>query len=84
MFGLLLDKEVCYQNLRDVVKKRPKKIISIRIDMEDSSCVDREFELFRKLKAEFPRPRWNCSSGLSETTLNDLHNLLDPMMNSTR
>jgi len=54
MFGLLLDKEVCYKHIRDIVKKAAEYNNFVRIDMEDSPCVDMEIELYRKLKAEFP------------------------------
>lgn len=77
MFGLLLDKEVCYQNLRDVVKKAAEKNNFVRIDMEDSSCVDREFELFRKLKTEFPGHVGIVVQAYLKRTLDDLQNLFD-------
>lgn len=54
MFGLLLDKDVCYKNIREVVKKASTLNKFVRIDMEDSKCTDSEIELFKKLKAEFP------------------------------
>jgi len=54
-FGLLLDKEICFQNIRQIVAKAASYDSFIRIDMEDSSCTNLEIELFRKLKNEFPR-----------------------------
>ncbi|MCL3778767.1 proline dehydrogenase [Prolixibacteraceae bacterium JC049] len=53
-FGLLLDPEVCYQNIREVVKLAAEKGNFIRIDMEDSQCVDMEWDIYKRLKAEFP------------------------------
>jgi proline dehydrogenase len=54
MFGLLIDKEQCYRHLREIVNKVQEKNSFVRIDMEDSQCVDSEIDLYRKLKAEFP------------------------------
>ncbi|MDX8340500.1 proline dehydrogenase family protein [Draconibacterium sp. IB214405] len=55
MFGLLIDKEVCYTHLREVVKFAAEKDSFIRIDMEDSQCVDMEIDIFRRLRTEFPK-----------------------------
>ena len=55
MFGLLLDKEVCYQHIREIVAKAASYNNFIRVDMEDSPCTDMEIELYRRLKAEFPK-----------------------------
>jgi proline dehydrogenase len=54
MFGLLLDKDICYHHIREVVMKASERKSFIRIDMEDSQCVDMEIALYRKLKTEFP------------------------------
>lgn len=54
-FGLLLDFEVCYQYVREVVAKAAELGHLIRIDMEDSSCVDKEIELYKRLHMEFPQ-----------------------------
>ena len=55
-FGLLIDKEICHKNIREIVAKAASYNNFVRIDMEDSQCVDLEIELFRKLKAEFNDP----------------------------
>jgi len=54
MFGLLIDKEVCYSHVREIVAKAAERKSFIRIDMEDSQCVDNELALFKKLREEFP------------------------------
>lgn len=54
MFGLLIDKDVCYRYMREVIQKAASKNSFVRIDMEDSQCVDMEIEIFRKLRTEFP------------------------------
>ena len=55
MFGMLLDKEVCYNLLREVIEFAAEKDSFIRIDMEDSQCVDMELVIFRRLRKEFPK-----------------------------
>jgi proline dehydrogenase len=54
-FGLLLDEEVCYKQIREVVLKAQKHGRLVRIDMEDSPCVDRELNLYKRLHTEFPK-----------------------------
>jgi proline dehydrogenase len=54
MFGLLIDKGKCYENIRDIVSIAFEKNSFVRIDMEDSTCTDDELDLFIKLKEEFP------------------------------
>lgn len=54
-FGLLLDKEACYRNVREVVARAASHGNFVRIDMEDSACTSAEIELYKRLKAEFPR-----------------------------
>jgi len=55
MFGLLIDKEVCYNNIRDIVKKAASVNNFVRIDMEDSHCTANEIELFQRLIAQYPK-----------------------------
>jgi proline dehydrogenase len=77
MFGLLLDKDVAYQNIREIVKKAVEYDNFVRIDMEDSACVDLEIELFRKLKKEFPKNVGLVVQAYLKRTLNDLKAMLD-------
>lgn len=77
MFGLLLDTEVCYRNIREIVKKAADKNNFIRIDMEDSTCVDKEIELIRKLKAEFPAHVGLVVQAYLRRTLDDLNRMMD-------
>jgi proline dehydrogenase len=76
-FGLLLDKEVCYRNIRQIVEKAAGYGNFIRVDMEDSPCTDREIELFRMLKKEFPANVGLVVQAYLKRTLNDLKNLMD-------
>lgn len=77
MFGLLIDKEVCYSNIREIVEMANKKNSFIRIDMEDSSCTDDEIFLYRRLKAEFPNRVGLVVQAYMHRTLNDLKQLMD-------
>ncbi|WP_421918238.1 proline dehydrogenase family protein [Marinifilum sp.] len=76
-FGLLLDEEVCYQNIRTVVAKASEYNNFVRIDMEDSPCVDKEISIFRRLKAEFPKNVGLVVQAYLKRTLNDLNNMMD-------
>jgi proline dehydrogenase len=77
MFGLLIDKEVCYENIREIVQRAASYHNFIKIDMEDSQCVDPEIELYRKLKAEFPENVGLVVQAYLKRTLKDLENLMD-------
>ena len=74
-FGLLLDKDICYQNIRQVVAKAAGYNNFVRIDMEDSPCTDREIDLFRKLKTEFPGHVGLVLQAYLRRTLDDIKNL---------
>jgi proline dehydrogenase len=77
MFGLLIDKDVCYKNIREIVQRAASYNNFVRVDMEDSQCVDLEIELFRKLKAEFPKNVGLVFQAYLKRTLKDIENLLD-------
>ena len=77
MFGLLLDQEACYRNLRDIVEVADKCDSFIRIDMEDSVCTTVELEIFRRLKTEFPARVGLVIQAYMRRTLDDIKSLLD-------
>jgi proline dehydrogenase len=76
-FGLLIDKNVCYNHIREIVAKAASCNQFIRIDMEDSPCTDMEIELYRKLKAEFPNTVGLVLQAYFKRTLNDIENMMD-------
>lgn len=77
MFGLLIDKEACYQYIREIVKKAAEYDNFVRVDMEDSQCVDIEIELFRKLKKEFPKHVGLVLQSYLKRTRDDITNMMD-------
>ncbi len=77
MFGLLLDKEVAYENIREIVKKAAEFNNFVRIDMEDSPCVDMEIELYRRLKKEFPTNVGLVMQAYMRRTMDDLKSMMD-------
>ncbi|HSO18280.1 MAG TPA: proline dehydrogenase family protein [Desulfosarcina sp.] len=77
MFGLLIDADACYRHIRKIVAKAAGYGNFIRIDMEDSSCVDLEIELFRRLKAEFPGNVGLVLQAYLRRTRDDLAALMD-------
>lgn len=77
MFGLLIDKEVCYNYIKEIVTLAAKKNSFVRIDMEDSQCVDMEIEIFRKLRSEFPKNVGLVLQSYMRRTQSDLEALND-------
>jgi len=52
-FGLLLDEEFCYQQVRDVLQYARERNNFIRLDMEDSTTTDPIIRLYKRLRKEF-------------------------------
>jgi len=77
MFGLLIDEEACYKNIREIVKKAASHNNFVRVDMEDSQCVDMEIKLFRRLKAEFPKNVGLVLQAYLKRTRKDIEDMLD-------
>jgi proline dehydrogenase len=76
-FGLLIDKEVCYNHIREIVAKAASYNGFIRIDMEDSPCTDDEIALFRRLKVEFPGNVGLVLQAYLKRTLKDIEGMSD-------
>jgi proline dehydrogenase len=77
MFGLLIDKETCYHYIREIVVKAVSYNNFVRIDMEDSQCVDMEIDIFRKLKKEFPKNVGLVLQAYMRRTKDDIIKMLD-------
>ncbi len=77
MFGLLIDPEVCYSNIKEIVKIAAGYNNFIRIDMEGSECTDKEIDLYIKLKKEFPESVGLVLQAYLKRTFNDILNIID-------
>lgn len=77
MFGLLIDEEKCYEHIREIVAKAAGYGNFVRVDMEDSQCVDSELKLFRRLKEEFPENVGLVFQAYLKRTLDDIRSLED-------
>jgi proline dehydrogenase len=51
--GLLLDEDLCVENLRKILSYAKEKNNFVRIDMEDSSSVETTLRLYFKMRQEF-------------------------------
>lgn len=76
-FGLLLDKEVAYKLIREVVAKAASYDNFVRIDMEDSPCTDASIEILRRIKAEFPKNVGLVLQSYLKRTHQDIENMKD-------
>ncbi len=76
-FGLLIDKDICYSHIREIVASAASYNNFVRVDMEDSTCVDLEIELFRKLKSEFPENVGLVLQSYLKRTHKDIQDMLD-------
>ncbi len=50
--GLALDKQLCADNLRQILRRAQRHDIMVRIDMEDSPWVDATLELYDQMRSE--------------------------------
>jgi len=76
MFGLLIDKDLCYKTIRDIVAKAASHGRFVRIDMEDTQCTDMEIDLYKILLNEFPHHVGLVLQAYLKRTLDDLKDLL--------
>ena len=77
MFGLLLDKAACFDHIREIVATAAAYDSFIRIDMENSPCVDDTIDIFRRLKEEFPKTVGLVMQAYLKRTLSDIEGMLD-------
>ncbi len=76
MFGMLLDEQMCYQNIHEIASKAATNGRFIRIDMEDSQCTDMELNLYKKLLDEFPGHVGIVLQAYLKRTMDDLKDLV--------
>ena len=51
--GLKIDRDFCYTNLKTLVEKAAEMNNFVRIDMEDSSCVDDTLDVYFRLREQY-------------------------------
>lgn len=51
--GLRFDKDLCYENVKAIVKEAKKQNNIVRIDMEDATCTDNTLDIYRKLRKDY-------------------------------
>ncbi|WP_035587440.1 proline dehydrogenase family protein [Hippea jasoniae] len=77
--GLKLSKALCLENIEMIFEKAKELGIFVRIDMEDSTCVDDTLEIYRNY-----RDRYNIGTVLQaymRRTIDDIHRLSDGRLN---
>ncbi len=51
--GLLIDPDLCLENIKIIVEKAKELDNFVRIDMEDSNCTSATIDIYKKLRSEF-------------------------------
>lgn len=74
-FGLLLDEEFCFTQVKELVARAAQLNNFVRLDMEDSDTTDRIINLYKKLYAIFPENVGIVLQAYLKRTLNDTINL---------
>ena len=78
--GLKIDKEFCYSNLKTLIEAAAKINNFIRIDMEDSSCVDDTLDIYFKLREDYKNVGTVIQSYLRRT-IDDANKLIPKKAN---
>lgn len=83
MFGLLIDKEICRQHIEEIVQWAAQRNTFIRIDMEDSQCVDAEMAIYKDMVQKYPAHVGLVIQAYLRRTLDDLTKVKDYRLNGT-
>lgn len=75
MFGLLIDKDFCVDQIVKIIEKAKSLNISVCLDMEDSSCTDTEITMFKDLYRKYPAHVSFVVQAYLHRTLKDLKDL---------
>ena len=73
--GLKLDKEFCYNNIKTLVIEAKKINNFVRIDIEDSSCIDDTIDIYLRLRKEYSNVGTALQSYIRRT-VNDVNTLI--------
>ena len=78
--GLKIDKEFCFENIKQLVSEAVKFNNFVRIDMEDATTTDDTIDLYLRLKKEFNNVGTVLQSYLRRT-LDDINHLIPHQAN---
>jgi len=73
--GLLLDRELCLNNMRRLVERADETDNFVRIDMEDSACTTDTLRIYETLRHEFPERIGAVLQSRLRRTLDDVDRL---------
>lgn len=75
MFGLLIDRDFCLEQISEVIEKASVSGLLVCLDMEDSSCTDKELTLFEQLYRKYPAVVTIVLQAYLKRTLADIQQL---------
>jgi len=79
--GVLLDPEIAYENLHEIVAKGAEFDIFIRIDMENTESLRETLDIYRRLRDEFPDHVGTAIQSYMRSSYDDVEALSDKGMN---
>ena len=79
--GLLLDKQLCLENLRGLMRHVAELGNFLRIDMEDSPCTSDTLDIYRTLRSEFGGRIGVVLQSRLRRTLDDVERITDEPAN---
>jgi proline dehydrogenase len=79
--GLLLDRDLAFANIREIVARAAELDNFVRIDMEDIECTDATIDCYRRLREEFPNHVGLVLQAYLRRTPADVEALADAPMN---
>lgn len=79
--GLLIDKDFCFENIREIVKEAVKYDNFVRIDMEDHTTTSNTIEMYIKLKQEFGDHVGTVIQAYLRRTIDDINTLIEHKAN---
>lgn len=79
--GLLIDPEVAYKNMREVVAKGAELDVFVRIDMENTESLNGTLDMYRRLRDEFPDHVGTAIQSYMRSSYNDVEALSVKHMN---
>jgi len=79
--GLVINKALCYENIRKIVKRAKELDNFVRIDMENSPYTTDTLKMYRLLREEFPGHVGTVLQAYLRRTVDDIERLSDKPLN---